>query len=40
MTTVETFSYDNKIVRNFAFATSLWSIVGMLVGVIIAIQMF
>jgi cytochrome c oxidase cbb3-type subunit I/II len=40
MTAVETFSYDNKIVRNFAFATSLWSIVGMLVGVIIAIQMF
>jgi cytochrome c oxidase cbb3-type subunit I/II len=40
MATVETFHYDNKIVRNFAFATSLWSIVGMLVGVIIAIQMF
>jgi cytochrome c oxidase cbb3-type subunit I/II len=40
MTTVETFHYDNKIVRNFAFATSLWSIVGMFVGVIIAIQMF
>jgi cytochrome c oxidase cbb3-type subunit I/II len=40
MTTVETFHYDNRIVRNFAFATSLWSIVGMLVGVIIAIQMF
>jgi cytochrome c oxidase cbb3-type subunit I/II len=37
---VETFHYDNKIVRNFAFAASLWSIVGMLVGVIIAIQMF
>jgi len=40
MATVETFQYDNKIVRNFAFATSLWSIVGMLVGVIIALQMF
>jgi len=40
MTSVETFNYDNKIVRNFAFATSLWSVVGMLVGVIIAIQMF
>ena len=40
MTTVEIFSYDNKIVRNFAFATSLWSLVGMLVGVIIATQMF
>ena len=40
MAQIETFHYDNKIVRNFAFATSLWSVVGMLVGVIIAIQMF
>lgn len=40
MTAVETFSYDNKIVRNFAIATSLWGIVGMLVGVTIAFQMF
>jgi cytochrome c oxidase cbb3-type subunit I/II len=40
MSTVETFHYDNKIVRNFAFATSLWGMVGMLVGVIIAIQIF
>ena len=36
---MEQFSYDNKIVRNFAFATILWGIVGMLVGVIIAFQM-
>jgi cytochrome c oxidase cbb3-type subunit I/II len=40
MTTVETFSYDNKIVRNFAFATALWGIVGMLVGLTLAFQMF
>ncbi len=40
MASVERFHYDNKIVRNFALATSVWSIVGMLVGVIIAIQMF
>jgi len=40
MATVDIFNYDNKIVRNFAFATSLWSIVGILVGVIIAFQMF
>ena len=40
MTAVETFSYDNKIVRNFAIATILWGIVGMFVGVIIAIQIF
>ena len=37
---VEKFSYDNKITRNFAFATILWGAVGMLVGVIIAFQMF
>jgi cytochrome c oxidase cbb3-type subunit I/II len=37
---LEQFSYDNKIVRNFAYATILWGAVGMLVGVIIAIQLF
>ena len=37
---VEKFSYDNKITRNFAFATILWGAVGMLVGVTIAFQMF
>ncbi len=37
---VENFSYDNKIVRNFALATIIWGIVGMLVGVIIATQLF
>jgi len=36
----ETFNYDNKIVRNFAIATAVWGIVGMLVGVIIATQLF
>ncbi len=40
MATVDTFNYDNKIVRDFAFATSLWGIIGMLVGVIIAFQIF
>jgi cytochrome c oxidase cbb3-type subunit I/II len=33
------FSYDNKIVRYFAFATVLWAIVALLVGVIIALQL-
>ena len=33
---IETFKYDNKIVRNFAYATMLWGIVGMLIGVIVA----
>ncbi len=37
---VETFYYDNKIVRNFALATMIWSAVGILVGVIVAFQMF
>jgi len=36
---LQKFNYDNKIVRNFAYATILWSIVGMLVGVIIAFQL-
>jgi cytochrome c oxidase cbb3-type subunit I/II len=39
-TTLEQFSYDNKIVRNFAIATIIWGVVGMLVGVIIATQLF
>lgn len=37
---VEYFSYDNRIVRNFAIATIVWGVVGMLVGVIIASQLF
>lgn len=37
---LEKFSYDNKIVRDFAFATLLWGFVGMLVGVLIASQLF
>lgn len=40
MSTIEKFHYDNTIVRNFAYATMLWGLVGMLVGLIIAIQMF
>ncbi|MHA8105916.1 cytochrome-c oxidase, cbb3-type subunit I [Aquirufa sp. 5-AUSEE-100C1] len=38
-THLEQFTYDNKIVRNFAIATIIWGIVGMLVGVIIATQL-
>jgi len=37
---VETFSYDNRIVKNFAYATIIWGAVGMIVGVVIAFQMF
>lgn len=35
----ETFYYDNKIVKQFAIATALWGAVGMLVGLIIALQL-
>jgi cytochrome c oxidase cbb3-type subunit I/II len=38
-THLEQFSYDNKVVRNFALATILWGVIGMLVGVIIASQL-
>ncbi len=37
---LEKFSYDNKIVRNFAIATVVWGLVGMLVGLIVASQLF
>jgi len=36
----EKFYYDNKIVRNFGIATIIWGIVGMTVGLIIAIQLY
>ena len=36
----EKFHYDNKIVRNFAIATIIWGIVGMTVGLLIAMQLF
>ena len=37
---LEKFSYDNGIVKKFAFATTLWGVVGMLVGILIATQLF
>ena len=36
----EKFYYDNKIVRNFGIASVIWGIIGMLVGLIIAVQLF
>ncbi len=36
---IETFSYDDRIVRMFAVATLIWAIVGMSVGVLIAAQL-
>ena len=37
---VESFNYDNKIVRDFGIATMVWGTVGMLVGLLAAIQLF
>jgi cytochrome c oxidase cbb3-type subunit I/II len=37
---VETFFYDNRIVKNFAFAAIFWGAVGMLVGLLAAVQMY
>lgn len=36
----ETIRYDNRITRAFAIATIVWGLVGMLVGLIIALQIF
>ncbi len=37
---IEKFSYDNKVVKWFAYATVLWGIVGFLAGLWIAIAMW
>ncbi len=37
---VETFKYDNRIVRAFAIATIVWGLVGFSAGLLIAIQLF
>ena len=37
---IEKFNYDNKIVRDFARATSIFGLIGMLVGLLIAIQLY
>ncbi|MFA5914264.1 MAG: cytochrome-c oxidase, cbb3-type subunit I [Burkholderiales bacterium] len=34
----QTFYYDNKIVKNFAYATLFWGVVGMVVGLLLALQ--
>ena len=38
-TEIQKFSYDNKIVKYFAYATIIWGITGMLVGLIAALQL-
>lgn len=39
-TTLQQFSYDNKIVKYFGVATIVWGLVGMLVGILAATQLF
>lgn len=36
---IEEFDYDNKVVRYFFWATIIWGLVGLLVGLIVATQM-
>ena len=36
---VERFVYDDEIVRMFLLVTVLWGLVGMLVGLVIALQL-
>jgi cytochrome c oxidase cbb3-type subunit I/II len=35
----EKFYYDNRIVKYFAYATLFWAIIGMVVGLLVALQM-
>lgn len=37
---VEKFYYDNRIVKMFAYATVLWGVVGMLAGLLAAVQLY
>lgn len=37
---IEKFNYDNKIVRDFAIATIIFGVVGMLVGLLAAVQLY
>ncbi len=37
---LETFKYDNRIVRKFAVATMTWGIIGFTVGLLVAIKLF
>jgi cytochrome c oxidase cbb3-type subunit I/II len=40
MSTIETFKYDNRIVRSFAIATAIWALVGTAAGLLAACQLF
>lgn len=34
----QNFFYDNKVVRNFAYATIFWGVIGLIVGLLLALQ--
>ena len=36
---IQTVKYDNKNVKYFTYATILWAVIGMLVGLIAALQL-
>ncbi|HEX7088404.1 MAG TPA: cytochrome-c oxidase, cbb3-type subunit I [Vicinamibacterales bacterium] len=36
---VETFAYDNRIVRQFAVATAVWGVVAFIVGLVVALKL-
>ena len=40
MTKIEQFTYDNGIVRKFALASIIFGLIGMLVGIWIATELF
>lgn len=37
---LQKFSYDNRMTRNFAIATIVWGVVGLLAGLLVALQIF
>ncbi|WP_159521903.1 cytochrome-c oxidase, cbb3-type subunit I [Sunxiuqinia indica] len=37
---LQKFTYDNRITRDFTVATIVWGVVGMLVGLLVALQIF
>lgn len=39
MSNIEKFSYDNKIVRDFAVASAFWGVIGMTVGLYAALEL-
>ena len=39
MSKIETFSYDNVIVKNFAYATAFWGVIATSVGLFAAFQL-